>query len=141
MHVLLSRCQHPPTSLDSVRALHMRKDAHTCSSQDRSLRASAGFCIIFLLAGLNAVLKPACAAARPRREQAPAHSGDIVRPSCASGSVREDVEQCYSLRPSASWLRCGTSSPTLLHAQKLGPLCLLLSNHAGEQLRIHHDDV
>ena len=51
-------------------------------------RLSAVAHSINLPAGFNAVLDPACAAARPRRERAAAHSGDIMRPSCASESVR-----------------------------------------------------
>lgn len=71
----------------------------------------------------QAVLDPACAAARPRRERAAAHSGDIVRPSCASDSVREPVEPCHSLHPTAGSLRSGTC----LLSTTARAACLLLS--------------
>jgi hypothetical protein len=96
-----------PAPISAPRFCQGSAYAQGCTQMLLSAPLSAGFCVINLLAGFNAVPDPACAAARSR---AAAHSGDIVRPSCASDSVREHVEHCHSLRPSASWLRCGTCS-------------------------------
>jgi hypothetical protein len=111
--------------------------AQGCTHICLSARLSAVAHSIDLPAGLDAVLDPACAAAR--RERAAAHSGDIVRPSCASQSVREAVERCHSLHLSASELRCGTCLPTLLHGQEL-LRCVCCCKHAGEYLepRLRH---
>ncbi|KAJ4992244.1 hypothetical protein SVAN01_02263 [Stagonosporopsis vannaccii] len=127
-----------PSSLPGL-CICTRVWPQSCSSQRAAVTAPYS---IALSTGRHAVLDPACAPARPRRERAAAHSGDIVRPSCASDSVREPVEQCHSLHALASCSAVGRASSATARADAAPPLFVVVNTLAnGHAARKHHPDV